>query len=71
VQIIRRKTRNRWGLSRQPIDLINKLNVVTKKTIRGHVIMVLLNWFNKSHGNIKFKYDLIDINWVDVDSMSL
>jgi hypothetical protein len=31
--------------------------------------MVLLNWFNKSHGNIKFKYDLIDINWVDVDSI--
>jgi hypothetical protein len=31
--------------------------------------MVLLNWFNKSHGNIKFKYDLVDINWVDVDSI--
>ncbi len=49
--------------------MINKLNVVIKKTIGGHVIMVLLNWFNKSHGNIKFKYDLIDINWVDVDSI--
>ncbi len=31
--------------------------------------MVLLNRFNKSHGHFKFKYDVIDINWVDVDSI--
>jgi extradiol dioxygenase family protein len=28
---------------------------------------VLLNQFSKSHGNSKFKYDVIDTNWVDVD----
>jgi hypothetical protein len=33
----------------------------------GHVIIVLLNQFNKSHGHSKFKYDVIDTNWVDVD----
>jgi hypothetical protein len=27
---------------------------------------VLLNQFSKSHGNFKFKYDVIDTNWVDV-----
>jgi hypothetical protein len=48
---------------------MNKLNAITKKTIRGHVIMVLLNWFNKSRGNRKFKYDVIDTNWVDVNSI--
>jgi hypothetical protein len=31
--------------------------------------MVLLNWFSKSCGNLKFKYDVIDTNWVDVDSI--
>ncbi len=31
--------------------------------------MVLLNWFNKSRGNRKFKYDVIDTNWVDVNSI--
>jgi hypothetical protein len=46
---------------------MNKPNVITKKTIGGLVIMVLLNWFSKSHGNFKFKYDVIDTNWVDVD----
>jgi len=48
---------------------MNKLNAITNKTVGGFVIMVLLNWFSKSHGNLKFKYDVIDINWVDVDSI--
>jgi hypothetical protein len=43
LQRIMRIVRNRWGLSRQPIDSMNKLNVVIKKTIGGLVIMVLLN----------------------------
>jgi hypothetical protein len=30
--------------------------------------MVLLNWFNKHCGNFKFKYDVNDTNWVDIDS---
>jgi len=48
---------------------MNKPNAITNKIIGGFVIMVLLNWFSKSHGNLKFKYDVIDINWVDVDSI--
>jgi len=31
--------------------------------------MVFLNWFSKSCGNLKFKYYVIDINWVDVNSI--
>jgi hypothetical protein len=29
--------------------------------------MVFLNWFNKLNGNVKFKYDVIDIDWMDVN----
>jgi hypothetical protein len=32
-------------------------------------IMVLLNWFSKSHGNIKFTYDVTNINWLYFDSI--
>ncbi len=32
-------------------------------------MMVLLSWFNKSCDNFKFKYDVIDIKWVDIDSI--
>jgi hypothetical protein len=30
---------------------------------------VLLNWFNNFCGNFKFKYDVIDTNWVDINSI--
>jgi hypothetical protein len=48
---------------------MNKFHAIIKKTIGGPVIMVVLNWFNKSSGNLKFKYDVIDTNWVDVESI--
>jgi len=38
-------------------------------SITVSIIMVLLNWFSKSRGNLKVKYDVIDTNWVDVDSI--
>jgi hypothetical protein len=71
VQRIRRRIKNRCGLSRQPIDLMNKLNAIIEKIITGPIIMVVLNWFSKSHGNFKFKYDVIDTNWVGVDLLYL
>ncbi len=39
-QRIRRRVGIRWGLSRQPIDLMNKPNAIAKKTIGDLVIMV-------------------------------
>ncbi len=48
---------------------MNKSNVVGNKITRGPIIMVLLNWFNKSCGNLNFKYDVTDTNWVDIDSI--
>jgi hypothetical protein len=48
---------------------MNKSNVAIKIITGGSIIMVLLNWFSKSHGNIKFTYDVTNINWVDFDSI--
>lgn len=28
---------------------------------------MLLNRFSKSHGNFKFKYDVINTNWMDIN----
>jgi hypothetical protein len=69
VQKIRKIVGNRWGLSRKPIYFMNKPNVETNNIIGGLITMVLLNWFSKYHDNFKFKYDVIDINWVDIDSI--
>jgi len=57
VQEIRKIVGNRWGRSRKPIDFMNKPNVEANNIIGGLIIMVLLNWFSKSHENLKFKYE--------------
>ena len=31
--------------------------------------MVLLNWFSKASGNLKFKYNHCDSKWVNLDSI--
>ncbi len=63
MQIIR-KVGNRWGLSKHSIDMMNKLNVIVKNITRGPIIMVLLNWFSKSHGNLnRNMMGLIPIGW--------
>ena len=31
--------------------------------------MVLLNWFSKALGNLKFKYDHCDSKWINLDSI--
>ncbi len=59
--------RIKWGLSKQPIDLMNNLNATTRKACGDLIIMVLLKWFSKSQGNFKFKYDTTNINWMDID----
>jgi len=56
------KSWNKWGLSKQPIELMNKSNVVANNITGGPISMVLLNWFNNFCGNFKFKYDVIDTN---------
>jgi hypothetical protein len=48
---------------------MNKPNATIKNINGGSFMMVLLSWFNKSHDNFKFKCDVIDTNWVDIDSI--
>jgi hypothetical protein len=43
VQKIRKIVGNRWGLSRKPIDLMNKPNAKANNISEGLIIMVLLN----------------------------
>lgn len=31
--------------------------------------MVILNWFSKTSGNLKFKYDHFDSKWVDISTV--
>ena len=31
--------------------------------------MVMLSWFNKAPGQLKFKYDHSDWKWIDLDSI--
>ena len=63
VQKMRRKFGYRWVNSQTPIDLLNR------PTGNATCIEVLLNWFSKSRGNLKFKYDVSDSQWIDVDSI--
>jgi hypothetical protein len=67
VQKIRRKVGLKWGLSRYPVDLMNRNRSTAKKGTGPAQVMVLLNWFSKSTGNGKFKYDVSDSQWIDVD----
>jgi hypothetical protein len=68
VQKMRRKVGSRWGISRQPVDLLNR-GGGTSNSHGSTQIQVLLNWFSKARMNLKFKYDVSDSQWIDVDSI--
>ena len=38
-------------------------------TILSCNVMVLLYWFSKARGSLKYKYDASDFKWIDVDSI--
>ena len=31
--------------------------------------MVLMYWFSKARGSLKYKHDALDFKWIDVDSI--
>jgi hypothetical protein len=70
VQKMWRKVGMKWGVCRQPIDLYNRPPSLRQKIDNlGPNCMVLLNWFSRQQGCLKFKYDVCDSKWVDVDSI--
>jgi len=67
VQKMRRKVGTQWGLLRHPIDLINRTAASGKKNTVTSPIQVMLQYFNKTAGLNKFKYDHSDTKWVDIE----
>ena len=67
VQKIRVKVGTKWGICRQPLDLMKR---AVQNSSRGTVLpiaMVYLHWFKKQPRVNKYKYDESDCIWVDVD----
>ena len=69
VQKIKRQCGKQWGNCRNPIDMMNRTCVKGKKVSSTPSIMVLLNWFTKSPGHLKYKYEGSDTQWIDIDSV--
>jgi hypothetical protein len=57
---MKRKVGNKWGISHQPIDLLNKITTT---------IMVLMNYFFSYRRHLKFKCDAINSKWIDINSV--
>ena len=60
---------NKWGPCRHAIDLQNLSAQVGKKGITLPTYMDMLAWFKKIPVQLKFKYDLSDWKWTDLDSL--
>lgn len=53
----------------QPINLFNKQVPIANKGANTPTSVVLVNWFPKDARNLKFKYDLIDLMWIDFETI--
>lgn len=60
IQRMKVKKGNSWGRLNQPVDLMNKPSIT---------IAVHLNYFSRAPGHLKFKYDLTDSIWVDLETL--
>ena len=40
-----------------------------KKVSSQPIIQVMLNWFKSTPGRNKFKYEVTDTQWIDIDSI--
>ena len=69
VQKMRRRSGSKWGPCRQAIDLQNRAVQVGIKSGLSPTTEILLNWFSKAPGHLKFKYDASDCVWIDVDTV--
>ena len=69
VQKIRRRFGSKWGACRQAVDLLDRPGSIQKKGISAPSVMVLLTRYSKQSGHYKFKYDLSDWKWIDLDSV--
>ncbi len=63
VERFRKKVNGKWGLSRDPIDLHNR------PTTSDGCVQIWLSWFDKVKGKNKFKYNISDCQWIDINSI--
>jgi hypothetical protein len=69
VQRIRRRKGRGFGILKHPIDLMNLPSSTGKKGASESGIQIYLNYYSRGPGRLKFRYDLSDSNWVDVESI--
>ena len=69
VQRIRRRKGRGFGILKHPIDLMNLPLSTGKKGASESGIQIYLNYYSRGPGRLKFRYDLSDSNWVDVESI--
>ena len=62
-----RKVGTQWGLLQHPVDLINRTTIAGKNNTNGCPIQVLLQYFSKTAGLNKYKYDQNDTKWIDIE----
>ena len=67
-QKIRRRVGKTWGLCRNLIDLMAYTSA-GKKVSSSPSIQIMLNWFKSVCGRNKYKYDVTNTQWIDIESM--
>ena len=68
VQKMRRRVGKTWGLCRNPVDL-NARKAAGVQVNSSSSIQLMLNWFKFAPRRNKFKYDVTDTQWIDIDSV--
>lgn len=68
VQKMQRRVGKTWGLCRNPVNLMAQ-TTAGKKVSSSPSIQVMLNWFKSAPGRNKYKYDVTDTRWIDIESV--
>ena len=68
VQKMRRRAGRTWGLCRNPVDLMAH-TPAGKMVGSSPSIQIMLNWFKSVPGRNKYKYDVTDTQWIDIESV--
>ena len=68
VQKMCRRVEKTWGLCRNPIDT-DARKAAGRQVSSSSSIEVMLNWFKSAPGRNKFKYEVTDTQWIDIDSI--
>jgi len=65
---MQRRVGKTWGLYRNHVDLMVHTSV-SKKESFSPSIQIMLNWFKSLSEKNKYKYDVTDTEWIDIESV--